>query len=562
MSAELCDHPEEVHKDIFNESFIMEVTECGKSPRSQKSLTYIFQLLAEVAKADKGRQLCTNEKVLKMIIENLSKKSLDEKENLSFQACRVFGNICFESEPARDIVLKLKGHEEMMKLMKSLCDDIISSLSLSFDITLPSSAYSIVTKHLKVACGAFINLIDEHEELQKLVLTSGIFDIIQKLLIINYGNTDIVKVTLNILEYFPDFFEDRATQSFLSSPKTWEAFYLVLKSSDDQDNVDTLFRILSCYAEHGLVGDSNKELISKSQFPQKLLSLVDDFESTCAVKYIDLVGDFIILLLTGDKSMNILFGNADGEVYKQLRGWMNPQCPVKIQAAAAFAICNFARSDTNCVSLVKSGIVREIKTLLEVYPVGDKQHVLQHALFGTLTNLAISPLNRKSLLSDGVAETCLSFLATESFTVLFKMLATLRMLLSQNEKLACDLGRNEKFLKKIDESIAASSHEGVKCESLRIFASIVKNCRDTDVMRLLLQHHLLQHLLYLLESDHIIMKNEALLSLNVLATALGYSSFLDYNFVTTNARFTGRSFVQHPGTGYHISQIWFLFIAF
>lgn len=58
-------------------------------------------------------------------------------------------------------------------------------------------------------------------------------------------------------------------------------------------------------------------------------------------------------------------------------------------------------------------------------------------------------------------------------------------------------------------------------ESWRIVASIIKNARDDGVMKAILEHKLGESLLYLFQSKHMIMKNEAILSLIILTSSLG-----------------------------------------
>lgn len=46
--------------------------------------------------------------------------------------------------------------------------------------------------------------------------------------------------------------------------------------------------------------------------------------------------------------------------------------------------------DINCIFFVESGVVDDILAHLSLYPVHEKQPVLQHALIGTLANLSIT----------------------------------------------------------------------------------------------------------------------------------------------------------------------------
>ena len=161
------------------------------------------------------------------------------------------------------------------------------------------------------------------------------------------------------------------------------------------------------------VADAIKVQLAKSTLVSHLLQLFsaaddDDLNSSGGGggSVEKLGADLVVLLLTGDGSMEQLYGEGQGALYKETVAWLSSPKP-HLQAAGALAMGNFARSDIHCIQLVHEGVAEKLLQLLErcqddggdddgsggtvgglVGGLG-KGATLQHAVLSALRNLAI-----------------------------------------------------------------------------------------------------------------------------------------------------------------------------
>ncbi|XP_022236042.1 rap1 GTPase-GDP dissociation stimulator 1-like [Limulus polyphemus] len=141
-----------------------------------------------------------------------------------------------------------------------------------------------------------------------------------------------------------------------------------------------------------------------------------------------------------------------------------------------------------------------------------------------LTNYkCISTVENKAVLVElGIIDNLLEMSKVETYPVVFKLLGTLRMLVDKQENVASKLGTNSSFIQQLVRWGYTEDHPGVKGEAIRLLAWLVKHSRSSDVMRLLIKEGGVPQLLNMIQSEHQIMQNEALLALNIMAgTVLG-----------------------------------------
>lgn len=82
----------------------------------------IDRSIAELTKIDEQRKRFTNAAVIEELLKHLSappSKSAIAKEQLKLitQACRALGNICYDNESARNIILSLSGDEALIGIL-------------------------------------------------------------------------------------------------------------------------------------------------------------------------------------------------------------------------------------------------------------------------------------------------------------------------------------------------------------------------------------------------------------------------------------------------------------
>ncbi|KAK7111252.1 hypothetical protein V1264_010919 [Littorina saxatilis] len=283
--------------------------------------------------------------------------------------------------------------------------------------------------------------------------------------------------------------------------------------------------------------DAMKGQLAESELPDHLLRIIqhntdllakesegsDGHGTQDAEECIKTASDLLLSLLVGEGSMETLYGGGEGAVFKQCVQWMTSEVD-SLKVLAALSVGNFARSDAHCRQLVDSGIVESLLTLLKVTLVEGKDvnFTLQHAVLSSLRNLAIPTSNKGRLLELGVMAAVLELKHTEVMAVTFKLLGVLRMLIDGQESAATTLGQDKDFLNCLVDWCAVEEHAGVKGEATRCMSWLIKNSRTSQVMRNVVRAEGMQHLVSMGTSEHLVMQNEALVALNlVAATVLG-----------------------------------------
>jgi hypothetical protein len=95
--------------------------------------------------------------------------------------------------------------------------------------------------------------------------------------------------------------------------------------------------------------------------------------------------------------------------------------------------------------------------------------------------------------------------------VIFKLLQALRLVIDGNVEAAVKVGRGAGIMAKFVEWGSADT-QGLKAESARLIAAIVKHSKNTDIMASIVALGGLPHLTTMLMSSHVKMLHEAVVS--------------------------------------------------
>uniref|UniRef100_A0A7N4PCM8 Rap1 GTPase-GDP dissociation stimulator 1 n=1 Tax=Sarcophilus harrisii TaxID=9305 RepID=A0A7N4PCM8_SARHA len=293
-----------------------------------------------------------------------------------------------------------------------------------------------------------------------------------------------------------------------------EELVKLFKKQIEHDKKEMIFEVLAPLAEN----DAIKLQLVEAGLVECLLEIVQqtvDSEREEDIAELKTASDLMVLLLLGDESMQKLFEGGKGSVFQRVLSWV-PSNNHQLQLAGALAIANFARNDGNCIHMVENGIVQKLMDLLDRH-VEDGNVTVQHAALSALRNLAIPVVNKAKMLSAGVAEAVLKFLKSEMPPVQFKLLGTLRMLIDAQVEAAEQLGKNVKLVQRLVEWCEAKDHAGVMGESNRLLSALIRHSKSKDVIKTIVQNGGIKHLVTMATSEHVIMQNEALVALALIA---------------------------------------------
>ncbi|XP_074129156.1 rap1 GTPase-GDP dissociation stimulator 1 isoform X4 [Sminthopsis crassicaudata] len=354
------------------------------------------------------------------------------------------------------------------------------------------------------------NICYDSHALQAQLINMGVIPTLVKLLGIHCQNSALTEMCLVA---FGNLAELESSKEQFAYTNIAEELVKLFKKQIEHDKKEMIFEVLAPLAEN----DAIKLQLVDAGLVECLLEIVQqtvDSEREEDIAELKTASDLMVLLLLGDESMQKLFEGGKGSVFQRVLSWV-PSNNHQLQLAGALAIANFARNDGNCIHMVENGIVQKLMDLLDRH-VEDGNVTVQHAALSALRNLAIPVVNKAKMLSAGVAEAVLKFLKSEMPPVQFKLLGTLRMLIDAQEA-AEQLGKNVKLVQRLVEWCEAKDHAGVMGESNRLLSALIRHSKSKDVINTIVQNDGVKHLVTMATSEHVIMQNEALVALALIA---------------------------------------------
>ncbi|CAL1295263.1 unnamed protein product [Larinioides sclopetarius] len=462
---------------------------------SASTFALVAEILAEVAKLDLGRQTCSDPAIVVPLLELMS----NNDTNVVLQVCRALGNICYDNDAARSLVKENNGVNRLIQLLRNLMEKE----------NLPENMRTI-------ASGCLLNLTDTYEEIQDQAVDNGILDVLLQYLMKFSSDEDVVTHCLLVLSCLADSHKGRAKildKSVLSS------LLSLLEKPLKDDIMDSLLELFGNLCEN----DSAKLSLAEMGLCDKLVEIVRKHIRSGSVvsgtfNICKTVPDLIILILTGDASMEHLWKDGQGVVYKETLSWVKSN-DENLLIAGALATGNFARKDSHCIQMLADGVVEQLRTLLEKHSGKDGDIRMQHAVLSALRNLAIPAQNKAAMVKIGIVSNLIDMMNVETFPVVFKLLGTLRMLLDKQEDVAKTVGENIDFVKRLVSWCAVEDHPGVKGEATRLLAWIAKNSKTPSVMKNLVKANALPPIISMMKSEHVVMQNEALIALSLVAVS-------------------------------------------
>ncbi|KAM3831171.1 rap1 GTPase-GDP dissociation stimulator 1 isoform 3-T3 [Vipera latastei] len=355
------------------------------------------------------------------------------------------------------------------------------------------------------------NICYDSHTLQSQLINMGVIPTLVKLLGIHCQNSALTEMCLVA---FGNLAELESSKEQFAYTNIAEELVKLFKKQIEHDKKEMIFEVLAPLAENDII----KLQLVEAGLVECLLEIVQktvDSDKEDDVTELKTASDLMVLLLLGDESMQKLFEGGKGSVFQRVLLWI-PSNSHQLQLAGALAVANFARNDGNCIHMVDNGIVQKLMDLLDRH-VEDGNVTVQHAALSALRNLAIPVVNKAKMLSAGVAEAVLKFLRSEMPPVQFKLLGTLRMLIDAQAEAAEQLGKNVKLVERLVEWCEAKDHAGVMGESNRLLSALIRHSKSKDVIRTIVQSGGIKHLVTMATSEHVIMQNEALVALALIA---------------------------------------------
>lgn len=468
-----------------------------------ESKAKVLMLIAEIAKSEETRVPCVKAGLISAILSNLE----SDDPNVVLQALRAIGNISFDNELAKSTLLENQGAEKIVKklevLEKSFDENSDNKLELA-------------------ACGSMLNVASDDEAITEEAVSFGavsfLLGFVKQSL---HSNTALCRMALSAVSVLIS--SEKGKASFSESDGV-TILMKVLQESDDEEFVDLIFEIFSSV----IIDDNVKKELVQQGYAEHLANIVSSAknvtEDESLREKMQSAADMIVMLLTEDDSMTLLFNDGDGPVYKICVSWLSSGYQ-HLEISGCLAVGNFGRTDEHCIKLVQQGVHVQLLQLLARTTRKENMGRHQQAVFSALKNLAMPAANKVKLVESGCLDVILPLLSTQSPFVQFKVLGTLRMLLTGQADVANRIVSSNEHVRTLVRCCESSGHEGVRSEASRMLAVIVKEAKTAEVSQKMITSGVLTPIVAMVSSEHVIMQNEALIALAVMSSTVGESYY-------------------------------------
>ncbi|XP_063821156.1 GTPase-GDP dissociation stimulator vimar [Ostrinia nubilalis] len=379
-----------------------DVSSCLKtllSSSDQEIVVLTVQAISELAKCENKRETYAQKDVIQPIISILDKEINYLNLELVKQCCRALGNLCCDCDASRTVLLEINGVPVLIRLLEQT---LAQSNPVYGEIKL------LVSKTL-------LNFAIGGSEFSDAIIQAGILDILHKILSLELDkedmNDDVVSTCLLILSVIND-----NTPEYLFEEKVNKDVLNVLRETTNVEISELCLDHLHAQAEH----DSVKNMVASEGGVQLVCTRLEqlmarreagdvsaeDSEIDAIIKQ---ACDLIIIILTGDDAMNMLYNNGVGEVYLSMVRWLDSR-DWQLLTTGVLAVGNFARRDDYCAQMMQDRIFDKLLDILEVYhgfgvrmqkdpdavrPVDPATVTkVQHAVLSALRNLIVPVANK------------------------------------------------------------------------------------------------------------------------------------------------------------------------
>ncbi|KAJ8938448.1 hypothetical protein NQ314_011484 [Rhamnusium bicolor] len=294
------------------------------------------EVIAEWAKLESNRKILTNEEIINALLVLLENSDVD----VIFNAIRALGNICYENEEACNIINKT-GIKSVLAILKKDSEREDKSLTMK-------------------TAGLLVNLFSLHDGLPRTALKSKVVPLLEQLLIKYYKpfeeNQILLTFLLSILSSLSDYFDE---QNVPFTEGLCQVVIDIFKVSTNPEISVTCLEIFHGQSEK----DEIKTLLAIEGVCELLFELIEkyrhqvnDEESRSVLK---MACDLIVVILTGDDCMYMLYNDGVGKVYLNMITWLESD-DSDLLSTGILAIGNFARKDVHCIQMVKNGISKKL----------------------------------------------------------------------------------------------------------------------------------------------------------------------------------------------------------
>jgi len=445
----------------------------------------LLRQLADAARDQNARAVLTSSKELQ---EYLWPDTLELEAVV--EACRLFGNLCYESGAGRSLVINSRIIPVMLtSLRKQSSTELLAS---RICLVLPSFIQNFVADNPagieKVA--ELLDLLAAHTQHQ--------------------DDPDKLSSYVDLLGLLAE--EEEGMVAF-SAPVLASCVSMYKLLGDDTDLLNLLVRIAEQDKLAPQLTSLHTQVVANltnscHQSSGSEIVLKEDVEEKSAC---ELNSELLVILLsqTNGKDLDTGF----------VRDWLASESSL-LASTALLILGNLCTSDEATQALVTEDLLDQCTRLLQR---DDQDDRLLHGLLGCLRNFCVNPKVREQLATRGLHSRLLELSARHlgNTASLLKIVCILRLLVQSSSEVAGEVGGHNSFVANLvniltgDRSTTSFSAAlgQLTVESARLFSSLITATKSRELSGKLLELGVVPVLLSLLSSPHPVLVNQGVLPL-------------------------------------------------
>jgi len=451
---------------------------------AQQVSSPLLEALADIARTEEGREAVMVAELLQTLLNRAETDFAGEE--MALQACRLGGNLCFDSPQGRRLV----EEAGLLRLLTIAVPHLPSP---------PGKLWQVLPAFLHNYCA------------DSPACLSSVIDLVHAAAL-HYSNLQATETDQDesgiAVEAWSSFLsgltEHEGKLVLFCKPVVLASLLHMLKLTRDHEVCQALVDLLQDLADDETFSCQALELGLIDLILARIGSGQEDLETACL--------DLLALLSSHPEALEQML-LPSSPLPPLLSSWLSSGQPQHV-ATAALVYGNFCTNDDNCGIVAATSVPATLVTLL--HPESDAK--VLHAVTGCLRNLAVCRAARESLCSlflpQAVVELLLHLASTSNHTVTPKLVAALR-LVTQGEKAACkQLGQRQDLLACLVSISQFSLVPALAIETARLIASIVRHAEDAATLAFCIQQQgCLPLISSLLNSPHPQLINEAVVVL-------------------------------------------------
>ena len=473
------EHPEEVAKlaveVLVSQLPLMHADKCAGT----------LEVLADLAREKDTRNIIGASSLIEFCVSILRMAAWDAGVPTKLQTLRVIGNLCFDNDQNRAIVI---ANNAVPVIMQTVNDFVAT----------PNTPDN--QRGRAVSAGVILNVANENEALQVSFIEAGAIEVLVQLIkSAPDPSSPFAVMAGNALHMLSDSKPALARMANAGLPGVLLDQLLQGPSREQAEHVITFVREL-------LQDDASTAAFATPENVDRLFHLSQTHNNSHVSNAAAL---FLSVVIYEPAAMAVLMDPAKADAFKALyTSWLHSDND-ELRTAGAICVGNSARSEDSAVAVLASpevylGLVKMLES--------EDAKVL-HAAYGALKNLSIAQGNKPKLASSGLLPRLIEGMQSPHQQIQYQCASIVRLItVGQAVNIVVDVANTPGLIARLVH-LGGSEEMSVRMEATRALINTVRFGKNEAVTAQVVQRGAIPLIVSLLITEQQILINEALVAL-------------------------------------------------